>query len=79
VPVARHVLSAVCRGLRQPPQQFLLLLRMQLAARRLAQGEAIGQVAEAVGYESYAAFSRAFKRVMGEQPGAWQRAQARCC
>ena len=63
----------------QPPQQFLLLLRMQLAARRLAQGEAIGQVAEAVGYESYAAFSRAFKRVMGEQPGAWQRAQAHCC
>lgn len=63
----------------QPPQQFLLLLRMQLASRRLAQGEAIAQVAQAVGYESYAAFSRAFKRVMGEQPGAWQKACARCC
>lgn len=58
------------------PLQFLLLLRMQVAARRLAQGESIGQVAEAVGYESYAAFSRAFKRVVGEQPGAWQRLRA---
>ncbi|HEY9239588.1 MAG TPA: AraC family transcriptional regulator [Burkholderiaceae bacterium] len=57
----------------QSPLQFLLLLRMQLAAGRLAQGESIGRVAEAVGYASYAAFSRAFKRVVGEQPGAWQR------
>jgi len=61
----------------QSPLQFLLLLRMQLAARRLAQGESIQQVAEAVGYESYAAFSRAFKRTLGEQPGAWQRARSR--
>jgi len=59
----------------QSPLQFLLLLRMQVAARRMAQGESIGQAAEAVGYASYAAFSRAFKRVMGEQPGAWQRAR----
>ncbi|MFV0675743.1 MULTISPECIES: AraC family transcriptional regulator [unclassified Variovorax] len=57
----------------QSPQQFLLALRMQLAARRMAQGESIAQAAQAVGYSSYAAFSRAFKRVMGEQPGAWQR------
>ncbi|XAH25771.1 AraC family transcriptional regulator [Xylophilus sp. GW821-FHT01B05] len=61
----------------QSPLQFLLLLRMQLAARRLEQGESIGQVAQAVGYESYAAFSRAFKRTLGEQPGAWQRAHTR--
>lgn len=59
----------------QSPLQFLLALRMQLAARRMAQGDSIAQAAEAVGYESYAAFSRAFKRVMGEQPGAWQRAR----
>lgn len=57
----------------QSPQQFLLALRMQHAARRMAQGESIAQAAQAVGYSSYAAFSRAFKRVMGEQPGAWQR------
>ena len=59
----------------QSPLQFLLLLRMQIAARRLAKGESIGQTAQGVGYESYAAFSRAFKRIMGEQPGAWQRAR----
>ncbi|EJE50906.1 DNA-binding domain-containing protein, AraC-type [Acidovorax sp. CF316] len=59
------------------PLQFLLLLRMQVAARQLEQGESIGRAAEAVGYESYAAFSRAFKRVIGEQPGAWQRARSR--
>jgi len=41
--------------------------------RRLAQGESIAQVAQAVGYDSYAAFSRAFKRLVGAQPGAWQR------
>ena len=59
----------------QSPLQFLLLLRMQIAARRLARGESIGQVAQAVGYDSYAAFSRAFKRVTGRQPGGWQRAR----
>ena len=59
----------------QSPLQFLQLLRMQIAARKLAQGESIAQAAEAVGYDSYAAFSRTFKRVIGEQPGAWQRAR----
>jgi AraC family transcriptional activator of mtrCDE len=57
----------------QSPLQFLQLLRMQVAMRRLAQGESIAQVAQAVGYDSYAAFSRAFKRLVGAQPGAWQR------
>lgn len=61
----------------QSPLQFLLLLRMQLAAQRLEQGEPIARAAEAVGYASYAAFARAFKRVVGEQPGAWQRARTR--
>ena len=59
----------------QSPLQFLQLLRMQIAARKLTQGESIAQAAEAVGYDSYAAFSRTFKRVIGEQPGAWQRAR----
>lgn len=65
------------QGCGQPPLQFLLLLRMQIAARQLEQGESIARTAEAVGYDSYAAFSRAFKRVVGEQPGAWQRARTR--
>lgn len=61
----------------QSPLQFLLLMRMQLAARRLAQGESISRTAAAVGYESYAAFSRAFKRAFGDQPGAWQKSHTR--
>ena len=41
---------------------------MQLAAR-LLRGGRVGEVAERVGYESEAAFSRAFKRLVGEAPG----------
>ncbi len=35
--------------------------------------EAIAHVAYAVGYESEAAFSRAFKRESGKSPAAWRR------
>lgn len=57
----------------QPPAQFLLLLRMKIAARRLNHGETIERAAEHVGYRSHAAFSRAFHRVIGEHPGAFRR------
>ncbi|WP_036596849.1 AraC family transcriptional regulator [Ottowia thiooxydans] len=60
----------------QSPLQFLLLIRMQVATQRLSRGESIARVAEAVGYESVAAFARAFKRTMGQQPGAWRRSEA---
>jgi AraC-like DNA-binding protein len=56
-----------------PPMQYLALWRMQLAARLLAGGRAVAAVAEAVGYESEAAFSRAFKKLVGESPGLWRR------
>lgn len=55
------------------PAQFLLLLRMKLAARRLHDGASVERAAELVGYRSHAAFTRAFKRVTGEQPGAYRR------
>lgn len=58
----------------QPPMQYLTLWRMQLASRRLLDGEAVAEVAGAVGYESEAAFSRAFKKLVGEAPGTWRRA-----
>lgn len=58
----------------QPPAQFLLNLRMNIAAQKLRQGESITRVAESVGYQSPAAFTRAFKKIIGEQPGAYQRA-----
>jgi AraC-like DNA-binding protein len=58
----------------QPPIQYLAQWRMQLAAGRLATGNAkVAAIAEEVGYESEAAFSRAFKRLMGVSPAAWRR------
>jgi AraC-like DNA-binding protein len=56
-----------------PPMLYLTRWRMQLAASRLAAGTApIGAVASEVGYESEAAFCRAFKKVTGVTPAAWR-------
>jgi AraC-like DNA-binding protein len=56
------------------PMQYLTNLRMQLATRLLErQGTSIAQVAREVGYESEAAFNRAFKKHVGVPPGAWRR------
>ncbi|MCE4539669.1 AraC family transcriptional regulator [Pelomonas sp. P7] len=57
----------------QPPAQFLLALRMQLAAQRLREGLSIARTAEQVGYQSESAFARAFQRVNGAQPGQFRR------
>lgn len=60
----------------QPPMQYLAQWRMQLAAGRLATGNAkVAAIAEEVGYDSEAAFSRAFKRLMGVSPATWRRAR----
>jgi AraC-like DNA-binding protein len=56
-----------------PPMQYLALWRMQLASRLLIDGGHVSAVASAVGYESEAAFSRAFKKLMGESPATWRR------
>lgn len=57
----------------QPPMQYLTNWRMQLAANDLRIGtESIAAVAHRVGYESEAAFSRAFKKAVGAPPGAWR-------
>ncbi|HWL79979.1 MAG TPA: AraC family transcriptional regulator [Roseomonas sp.] len=61
----------------QPPMQYLAQWRMQLAARLLADDDRpVAQVALAVGYESEAAFSRAFHRLAGLPPAAWRRARS---
>lgn len=59
----------------QAPAQFLLLLRMKIAAQRLHGGETVERTAGHVGYSSYAAFSRAFHKVMGEHPGTFRRSR----
>ena len=53
--------------------QYLALWRMQLASRRLMDGGRVAEVAAAVGYESEAAFSRAFKKLVGQAPATWRR------
>jgi len=57
-----------------PPMQYLAQWRMQVAAGLLTNGGAsLAEVAADVGYASEAAFSRAFKKIVGEPPAAWRR------
>ena len=56
-----------------PPIHYLTLWRMQLAARLLAdRSMKVAAVAHEVGYQSEAAFSRAFKNATGVSPGHWR-------
>ncbi|HET6599548.1 MAG TPA: AraC family transcriptional regulator [Burkholderiaceae bacterium] len=60
----------------QPPMQYLTNWRMQCGARLLREGDAtVATIAQEVGYDSEAAFARAFKRLVGQPPAAWRRAQ----
>jgi AraC-like DNA-binding protein len=62
----------------QPPMQYVTRWRMQLAANRLSQGNAkMAAIAREVGYDSEAAFSRAFKKATGVAPGAWRESRRR--
>lgn len=61
----------------QPPMQYLTNWRMQLAANQLRSSHAsVASIALDVGYESEAAFTRAFKRTTGKPPATWRREQA---
>jgi transcriptional regulator GlxA family with amidase domain len=56
-----------------PPMQYLANWRMQVAADRLLdEAVKIYRVASEVGYDSEAAFSRAFKRIVGQSPKSWR-------
>jgi AraC-like DNA-binding protein len=53
---------------------YLAQWRMQVAAQKLrGTSTSLGQVAEVVGYDSEAAFSRAFKKAYGVAPATWRR------
>jgi AraC-like DNA-binding protein len=56
------------------PMHYLGRWRMQRAIRRLAiPGVSVAQAGAEVGYESEAAFSRAFKKFVGVSPGSWRK------
>lgn len=62
----------------RPPLQYLTLWRMQIAARLLTDGAAkVAAVGREIGYESEAAFSRAFKKTVGTSPAAWRSSAAK--
>jgi AraC-like DNA-binding protein len=59
----------------KPPMAYLAAWRMQIAATLLTSGPlTVAQVADRVGYESEASFSKAFKRQTGLSPSEWRRA-----
>ncbi len=58
----------------QPPMKYLVQWRLQLAAQKLKANDApLKTIADEIGYESEAAFSRAFKRLFGLPPADWRR------
>lgn len=62
------------RVIGMPPMQYLTQWRMQVAAQSLkTTAMPLARIAEQAGYESEAAFSRAFKKSFGAAPATWRR------
>ena len=61
----------------QSPIHYLAGWRMHLARHMLRETTlGIGEIAGRVGYESEAAFNRAFRRFVGSPPATWRQAKA---
>lgn len=75
--VSRTVLAERFKHfLNQPPMKYLAQWRLQLAAQKVKTNNVpLKVIADEVGYESEAAFSRAFKRLFGLAPADWRRLQ----
>lgn len=69
--------SAFCKRFQElagtSPGHVLLSLRMRQACRLLQQGQPVAEAADACGYQSIAAFTRAFSKVVGVLPGAYRK------
>jgi AraC family transcriptional regulator, alkane utilization regulator len=79
VALSRSALAERFTGLiGEPPMQYLTRWRLTLAAQALRTGsESIARIAERSGYDSEAAFTRAFKREFGIPPTAWRKTGGR--
>lgn len=70
--------SAVSRRFREllgaSPGQYITVVRMEDAKRRLAQGASVTQISRELGYASDEGFSRAFRRHTGLPPSRWRAA-----
>jgi AraC-like DNA-binding protein len=75
VGVSRSALVArFTRYLSDPPMAYLTGWRLRLAAQALTSSpKGVADIAAAVGYESEAAFNRAFKRAFGAPPARYRR------
>ncbi len=60
----------------EPAMQYVTGWRMQVAYSSLQRGASVAPLSRELGYQSEAAFARAFKRVMGVAPGAVRRGKA---
>lgn len=78
VAMSRSAFSARFTGLvGEAPMHYLARWRMHVALTWLKEDSAaLGELAHRLGYQSEAAFSRAFKRVIGVSPGAVRRSGA---
>jgi AraC-like DNA-binding protein len=78
VGLSRSALAArFVQHLGEPPKHYLARWRMALASDALlSTADTVVQIAHNVGYDSEAAFSRAFKRVYGMPPAQWRKGAA---
>jgi len=70
--VARALLGNEPRAFDQLVRRHQGMIRAQLR-RLLHGGQSVVATADEVGYESEAAFSRTFKKLMGAPPAVWRR------
>ncbi|WP_246011769.1 AraC family transcriptional regulator [Nocardia mexicana] len=61
----------------EPAMRYVARCRMETARTQLIRGDTVAAVAASMGYQSEAAFSRAFTRVTGDAPGSVRRAGIR--
>ena len=75
VAVSRSVLAQRFTELvGETPMRYLANWRMQLAKQMMRDGSLnIQEIASRVGYDSEAAFNRAFKRATGSPPATWRK------